>query len=313
MRSGIVLLLAALLAGVGWAEASPADGKTYTLSFTNTPGTERQYTCGLHIEVQYEQLINGSCSGNYWAGDSWTARESVLANENGKATLRFWVPEGTHGMKMPGKTVFVPLPDDIEPAAEKAHPYSLTYTRTVSGMPGEVTVLGGKLPEEQLATPYGPFYAQLFPFAFDLKVPGTPLIEGAQWSETVPVAFFPAAQNGPVAKLTRTFTFMGPQTLDGKQYLVITADIGSGDVVYKLNGKADKKKIKMNGTFTLSGKSTIYFDAEAGEIYRVTIEGACTSQVTVSTTNKKEGFAYEKTTAKFTGSMSRVAVGTTAK
>lgn len=311
MRVWILLLLATLTVSFGWAE-TPAAAliPTYSIIYKDAPGTERQYQGNFKADIEFHELLNGSSTGSFWASESWIARETVLSNENGKANLKFWVAEGTHSAQFPGRFTFVTLPTSITPG-EPLHPYSLNYTRSANGTPTGIYVLGGRFPDEHCETPYAAFYAHLFSCGLDLKLPHPDLTIGEQWSDTVELALVTLKQQpGAMVTVKRNFTFLGPKVLEGKQYLALCADIDTGDLNGIVKGKAGSKRIYIDATLSISGKSTIYFDTEAGEIARVSIEGTCKTNTAVYANPKKKATesGWESTITKFSGQLKRVPV-----
>ncbi len=291
--------------------AQTAPQPSVSIVFRDAPGQERQYRTSLTVKYDYEQLLDDFSGGTKWVTDAWTASETVASVKDDLAKMQYRILDGKRGMKFPGRLQFIGLPSDLP--QEHFAPATAEFFRDTRGSVSEPRVLTGKLPGEHLLTPYGPFFALLMPFGRDLRLPKEALTVGQQWEREIEVPLMAANLKGAsLQKVKRLVTFTGPQTVDGTRYQVFTVTIDTGDVECKAVQKPSGRKVTIAGTYRLNGKATLYFDEQAGAFDKVVMDGTCSSNTTVSSSRKSDGTGYEKVTAAFSGSTTRVPAGTPA-
>jgi len=230
--------------------------QAYRIAFNDTVGMTRTYKTDLTINGNAETL---GISAPLTATLTKVTQEKVTAVDNGKAAIATTDKSGNIHVKISGLSGG----DDPQTLDEKLPSFSIAYNRTPQGKVSDIKVTGDS---PQLLGGPADSALNLTQYPGDgIAFPAGDVAIGDTWTgkDTLDVG------SGNTIEVTINYTLKGTKIIDGKTYLVITADIDT--TVSKLTMKiASLGDTTMTLSMTIKGTATTFFDEKAGEIFKET-------------------------------------------
>ncbi len=264
MRSWIFVTLMAVLG------ASALTAQAARIAFNDTAGAIRTYKTDIKVTGTMSAMgINAPID----AVVNQTMVEKVTDVQDGKATVNTSQKEGSVEVKISG------LPDEngetkAQTIKQDLPAMSIDFTRTAQGkvsdvkMDGDVTKMFGGADGGALNMTQFPGQGIEFP-AGDVKV-------GDTWSGKESMKL----SGDSTLDVAIKYTLTGTKVVDGKTYLVITADIDTNVPKLKTKTGAGAAATDMTLSFTLKGQAITLFDEKAGEIFKEYFDLASTMNMT---------------------------------